>query len=456
VANTSGIFTGTSRYAADFSAWIDRAVNIASLQMMQLQSQRTSLASRQSALQSLDSKVASFQSALATLAGQLGLGSYTVSVSDGATVKATASEGIREGAYQIEVTNLGANALAVSKAPGGTISRVQDPSTQTLSTNGPFRLYLDGAADPILISPAEPTLNSLVEAINSQEPDLQATIVNLGGAGGPDYRLSIQHRKLGPHSLSLKDASDAELLDQTVEGAFGTYKVNNGGEIQTETSTVRLAPGLNVEFLKQSSPGAAVSISVTRSASGVSNALRGLVAAYNAVMEELNPHRGQAGGALSGDLAVNDVQDAMRRIASYSTGTQGIDSLTALGIELNDKGVMSFRQDQFEAAVHDNFEALAEFLGTQTGAGFLKWATDLLNSLQNPTSGILKTHLDSLSQQLSAQDQRISAEQERIDQYRIALQERMYAADALIAALEQQVTYFTTMFEAMRVAQRNL
>ncbi len=455
MANTSGIFTGASRYASDFSGWIDRAVNIASLHLMQLQSQRTALGNRQSALSSVDSKVASFQSAVTTLAGALGPSSFAVSNSDPAAVKATAGSGVREGVYQIEVTDLGAYAGALSKAPGGGISQVSDPASQNISSDTTFKLYLDGSETPILITPSQANLNSLVEAINAQAPEVQATIVNAGGHSGADYRLSIQHRKLGPHAISLTDSAGAALLDMVAEGSYARYRVQGGAEVESESRSVTLAPGLDVELLKTSSNGAAT-ITVTRSATGIGNALSALATAYNGVMEELNAHRGKAGGALTGDLALTAVQDAMRRIVSYASGSGDIQSLTALGIELSDSGVMSFNSSTFEAAVKDNFDALASFLGDQTTGGFLKQATDLLNSLEDSSAGIIRSSVSSLEDQIAAQDQLISAEQDRIEQYRASLQERMYAADALIAALEQQVLYFSQMFEAMRIAQKNL
>jgi hypothetical protein len=54
-----------------------------------------------------------------------------------------------------------------------------------------------------------------------------------------------------------------------------------------------------------------------------------------------------------------------------------------------------------------------------------------------------------------SQDRRINAEQERIDRLESDLTARMAAADATIAMLEQQVTYFTGMFETMRASREN-
>ena len=106
----------------------------------------------------------------------------------------------------------------------------------------------------------------------------------------------------------------------------------------------------------------------------------------------------------------------------------------------------------FDAATSGQFDQLAAFLGSTTGGGFLKSATDAMNGLEDSTSGILKTSISSLATEMTDQDARIATEQEKVDQVKSDMQSRMAAADALIATMEQQVNYITGLFEAMRTA----
>jgi flagellar capping protein FliD len=78
-----------------------------------------------------------------------------------------------------------------------------------------------------------------------------------------------------------------------------------------------------------------------------------------------------------------------------------------------------------------------------------------MDAVAGTTGGIVKAAIGSLQTQIAGQAGRISSEQERIDQIEQGLQERMAAADALIAALERQVGYFTTLFESMRLARES-
>jgi flagellar hook-associated protein 2 len=457
MSSTSGIFAGNSRYASDFTSVIDRAVGIASLPMVQMQNMRNALSSRSDALSSLDSKVAAVQSAVASLGSSLCLNSYRVNVTSAGILSTSASDGLTEGTYSIEVTHFGSNANTMSKAPGAGIAKVASPAEDGFGSAGPFKLYLntDDDSKAVTVKPASGSLNDLVAAINQASSDVHAAVVNVGGAGGPDYRLTIQHNKLGPNSIQLKNESGTALLDTLAGGEMAGYKINGGSEISNDTRSITLAPGLNVDLLKQSDPGVATTVTVTREAGNVRNALSAFARAYNALVDQLDQNRGKGNGALKGESILSSVSDIMRTVTGYSTGEAGISLLTSLGLAFDDQGKLSVDPDEFGKATQGHFDDLAAFLGSATGGGFLKAATDAMNSLEDSANGLLPTDISSVKKQIADQDSRISAEQERVDQIRTDMQARMAAADALIAQMEQQVSYLTNMFEAMRTSGYN-
>ncbi len=455
MSGTTGIFNGNSRYSSDFQSIIDRTVGIASLPMMQMQNVRNDLGARSSALNSLDAKVASLQTAINSLSSGIGSSSYSSSVSDTSIARATTAEGAREGTYSIEVTKLGSQSNTLSKASGTGLQKVTDPTTGNLSGDPSFQLYLNGDPDGITITPASNSLNALADAINLAAPDVHATIVNVGGSSGADYRLSIQHNKLGANTIQLKDTSGNSLLDQPVTGEPATYKVNGSTESSSDTRSITLASGLTVDLLKQSETGEATTITVSRSASSISNALSSFASAYNAVVDEIDKNRGSGSGALKGDAILSSITQSLRNIAGYETGSNGISSLTALGLNFDDKGKLALDSTAFNNATKGKFSDLTTFLGSETSGGFLKVAGDIMNSLEDSTSGVLKSSVALLKTQVTDQDKRLAAEQERIDQITADTQARMAAADALIASMEQQVSYFTSMFDSMSAANRS-
>jgi flagellar capping protein FliD len=180
------------------------------------------------------------------------------------------------------------------------------------------------------------------------------------------------------------------------------------------------------------------------------------VSAYNGAADELAKHRGESAGALAGQSIVSSAAAALRQLSAYATGTGTIDSLTALGLEFDAEGRLSFDTTAFSTATTGRFAALSAFLGNSgsQGNGFLKVATDTLNGLQDVTSGLVKTSISSLKTQISRQDSAIGDAQERIDLLQKNLMNQMAAADALIAGLEQKSGYMGTLFESMRLASQ--
>ncbi len=447
MSDSSTIFTGSSRYASDFESLLERAVAIASLNLTQLSSQKAALQAQSTALSALNTKFSALESAISGLNSAADASNLSYSVSDATIVNAALGEGALEGTWNIEVTDLGAYTSTMSKAA---LSDVTDPSTENISSAASFTLTINGT--PTTIEPDDDTLAALVDAINDADLDVQASIVNAGTNDSPDYRLTLQSTKLAADTIQLNDGTQ-DLMDTLATGSNVAYKVNGMATALTnDTRSVLLAPGLTVTLLKESDAGEATTITVSRSTTAVGSALTALVTAYNAAVDALEEHTGENGGALAGQSIITTLWSALRDIADYDAGSGDLQTLTDLGLEFDDEGKLSFNSSTFATATEDNFDALLTFLGSASEGGFLAWADDVMDGLTDDTSGILDTTIDSVTDQLSDQDDLIEAQQDRIELIEENLTAQMMAADALIAALEQQALYFSNLFTAMRVA----
>jgi flagellar capping protein FliD len=196
-------------------------------------------------------------------------------------------------------------------------------------------------------------------------------------------------------------------------------------------------------------------IHVVHNLSAVSSALSGFASAYNAAIDEIDKHRGKDAGALSGSSLLSSLQSALRELTGYDAGGDGIRSLISLGLNFDDKGKLTLDMSAFQEAAGGEYAALDAFLGGSATGGFLQTASDVMNSLEDTTGGVIHTAMNSLTDQLAWQDTRIADEQTRIDQLQENLVARMAAADALIASMERQVQYLTGLFESMRSLQGN-
>jgi flagellar hook-associated protein 2 len=438
MATSSIMFSGSSRYSNDLKSAIDRAVAIASLPISQLSRDKTALEGQSTALSGIGDQFDGLQAALDQLDTALGSSSYTATPSDTTALSASVSNGALEGVYKVLVKDAGAYASSMSTASwaGGTSA-----ATYTLKIG----------TQSYSIAAANNQAATVAAAINAKAGSVvRATVVNVGPASAPDYRITLQATKLGGATPQLLNASDVDLQSQQAAGRLAKYVVNESGiDVTSDTRNVTIATGVSVKLLAVKAEP--VEISVTRSSSAVSDALSALATAYNTALGAIDAQRGDSDGALNGQAVVSDLSRALRGIATYSD-SGSIDGLKSLGLELQNDGTLKFNQFEFLAADLTNSAGVAIFLGSSTKSGFLKSASAALKTIQATSTGILSIAETTLSQQQNKIEDTIAAQQARVDELTERLQRQMAAADALISSMEQQYNQISTMLDSMRVA----
>jgi flagellar hook-associated protein 2 len=440
-------FNGTSTFSTDLQAVLSRAVAIRSLGINSLNTAKAQIGGQSTAVGALDTVFTNLQNAVTAINTSTGVSSLSSAVSTTGVVQPTLSTGALPGVYNIEVTALGSATSTLSK--DGLIA-VSDPPSQDISAGTNFTLTINGVDTPI--TSAATNLNSLVAAINAQSSlNVQASIVNVGSSGTPDYRLAVQSTKLGPNTIQLKNGPTL-LLDTLSTGGLANYKVNGRATVLTsDSSTVTLAPGLSVKLLAQSPVGQPTTITVSQSTASISNAFSAFASAYNAAVAEINKSHGTTAGSLAGDSLLSTLSQSLHDISFYDSGAASLSNLTSLGFSFDKNGVLSFDSTAFSNATAGNTGALNIFLGDTT-TGFLKAANDTLAGLEDPTNGIIKTTLASLAAQSANEDALIAAEQARIDQFSKDETARISAADALLASMQQKANFVSGLFAAETAA----
>jgi flagellar hook-associated protein 2 len=347
-------------------------------------------------------------------------------------------------------SNAGQTLLATSFSSDGLIT-VTDPDAANISDASSYTLKVGDTS--YTVTPDDSSLTGLADAINQQsDGTVQASVVNAGTDVSPDYRLSLQSSSLAGQTIQLS-AVDGSQPDQTLvsttNGQPVTYRINGKPDtpIVSDTRAVSISPGVSVSLLATGN----TDISVTRNTNAVSSALSSLVTAYNAAQKEINSNRGSGTGALQGDGILSALSSTLASITGYSSGSSGISSLTALGVKFDETFALTFDADAFESATSGQIGQLTDFLGSSTTGGFLKAATDALNGVTDSKTGIIPVGIASLKDQIDNDNQAISDQQDRVNDLQDRLNEQMAAADAAIAAMEQEYTYFSQMFEQMRV-----
>ena len=436
-AASSITFNGSSTFSSSFQQVLQRAVSIASLPMQEVQGEVTTLQGQQSDLSSMQATFSSLQNSLQDVASAI-TGNVSASSSDSSVVSAAAQSNTLPGTYSIQVSSIGSFTTTISNA-GST--PVTDPSSGSVSSSLNYTLTVNGT--PTTLTLTSNSLDSLATAINDSGAGVSATIVNLGSNSSPDYRLSVTSNELGADTIQLNDGT-SDLLSNVQTGADAQYTVNGNSTVLTSNSDqVTLAPGLTATLVS-ASPGNTVNITVAASEQALSTALSNFATAYNAAATAVSNERGQSGGALTGESLVYTLGDTLSQITQFTAGSGSVQDLSDLGLDLDSTGQLSFDSSQFNS---QTAAGIQQFLGSVTSSGWLQAANNALTSVADPTSGLLEGEITSVTSEISNDNNTISDDQTRVNTLQTSLQAQLSAADAAIAVLQQQNTYYTDLFQ---------
>jgi flagellar hook-associated protein 2 len=433
--------TGSSTYSSDLQAAVTRAISIASLPMQLLQADQNTATGEATELGQLNSLFSSVQTSLQSVVSGTSNGALAASSSNTSVAQASLSGSALPGTYTVDVLNAGSESSAISAAPATPIS---DPTTQSISQSTSFTLTV--GTQTYSVQPSGQNLDALANAINSSGAPVQALVVNLGSPTAPDYRLVVQSTSLGANTIQLSDGTNNSLLSSLAAGASASYTVDGQppAGITTNSSNVTIGSGVNVTLEGQTGT---TTVTVSANLSSVSSALSNFVTAFNAAVTELQKNYGQNGGALTGDSSVLDMSQVLNQIGTY-TGAAGssITNLTQLGVEFTDQGTLTFDPTAIAGLSQTQITDALNFLGTPT-SGFLQYATNALDGITDPTTGVIASESQALQNQVNSDQSQITNDQAQVTQLQATLQAQMATSDALIATLQQQNTFLQGLFQ---------
>jgi flagellar capping protein FliD len=122
-----------------------------------------------------------------------------------------------------------------------------------------------------------------------------------------------------------------------------------------------------------------------------------------------------------------------------------VGSLNDLGLTVDKTGTMTFDASTFSAQSAAN---VTQFLGSATTGGFLQTATNALTAVDDSTTGDLQSEYTTLQSQVTTENTEISDKESQLTIMETNLEQVLSQADAAIADLQEQKTYYTELFQA--------
>ncbi len=128
--------TGTSSFASDLQASVNRALEIASLPMQALQADQSTISGQTGELSTLSGLFNSLETSLQNITSGTGTNALQATSSDQSVATASVTGSALAGTYTVQVLNAG----SYSSATSNSATAVADPTSQNISSSTSFTL----------------------------------------------------------------------------------------------------------------------------------------------------------------------------------------------------------------------------------------------------------------------------------------------------------------------------
>jgi len=358
-------------------------------------------------------------------------------------------------------TNVLALTSAIAASVGGSHTIVVTALAQTSSeytdtiANGADTLSgsVTIQGHTITVDSSSNTLASLAGAINLAGIGVNASIITdvsgsrlslVSGSSGSAGQLAI--------TSSLTDATTSTAIGfntgQTGQDASLTV---DGVSLKSASNTVSSAiPGVTFQLLALST--SPVQVQITNDTSAVGIAVGNVVAAYNAVVKDLNGQEGKdaSGNAkpLYGSTTLASLQNQLSGALLGGAASGSIQSITQLGIGFNQDGTLSLNADNLNTALNNNFSDVIGFL-QNSGSFGQSFASTLNNLGTQSTKGILYLAQQQNSAQEASLNFNISNQDALLATEKTNLTTELNTANQILQSIPAQLNQVDEMYSAV-------
>lgn len=333
-------------------------------------------------------------------------------------------------------------------------------ATQT-GAGGPEQVVQGGLSQTITIEEGD-TLDDVAEAIEGALPGFTAAIAQDGSGA----RLILTAGKSGAASAFRVDDADSPIsFQQTVRGRdalliYGASSASDPGGVLLTSSTNRFdesVDGLDFDLKRASTEGVTVDIDADVDAA---------VANFSALVEAVNDSvtflaenqkidttdrlkSGLLRGVVEASSALQSLQRAFQPtvVRAFS---DGIDSITELGLKQNSDGTLTFDEATFRSAYEADPEAVREFLD-KPDTGFVDRVDAALTTYVGAVSdGSAKAIEGVLLFGIQSLDRRIQTNKSRLDNMDVSLERQRARLTAKFQRMETAIAQMQNSLSSLQ------
>ncbi|AFV96458.1 MULTISPECIES: flagellar filament capping protein FliD [unclassified Sulfuricurvum] len=437
----SGVLTSTvieQLKAADTAAIITPLDNKISLQKQ-----------KDSALSLLSSLLTTFKTSANSLGDSALYQKRSVSGST-ASVSVTANAGVAIQSFSVSNTIM---ALKTVKESG----QFSATTNSVATGSGTMTLTVGGVAYAINYT-SSTTLEDLKDSINdAAESSVKASTLQVGTN---DYRLVLTSAQTGAaQTISLTDSVggslDTKLLAynattnptgmQEIQAARdASFKFNGISMIRSTNTITDIVSGMTLNLLQESG---SANISIAQDTQAISDNMTSFVENYNTLTSQLTSMTTTdltAGkvGIFNGDNSINAITREINQLVT-SLSDSGL-SLPQFGIDLSEKGTMSFNSSTFLTKFNAESSAAETFFAGSTTVDGLFTSINTLLARYTDNNGIMSTLTNGSTTDLKALNTNKIRSQALLDARYDAMTARFIQYDAIMTKLTNQFASLKT------------
>jgi len=324
------------------------------------------------------------------------------------------------------------------------------------------------AATTTTISIAMDTPAGVVKAINESNAGVTATLVDIGtnknaykilltGQSGSDKAFTITSAP----DLGFNDVANALQLAQDSILEYEGMKLTRGSNILTDVIN-----GATINLMDTSVSN--VRLSITNDRSALKTGIQSMVSTYNDTVTLLNTvtaadSEAELAGSLTDDSSVvRFLKNKIRTniLADSSTPSGSINALRDIGVSINEYGVVTFSETEYDNAVASHYDDIVTMLTANTNdhnlfessnKGLAQDIATLLGDFTD-SDGIISLRETGSKAELSDHEDALIKLEQRMEVVYNRYLAQFGAMETLMATIDSTKDYLTAQFESLSKA----
>jgi flagellar hook-associated protein 2 len=381
-------------------------------------------------VQSLATDASWYSPSLPSSTASIGTSTLAITGADGTTTTFNTGSGINsltDLANVINMSSPGVNASVVSDASGSRLALVSASTGADADFSVSYGASGASAWSSASLANASAALpagsfqvgdGTTTATINIQAGDTLASVAAKINTSGEALSASVVTDSSGAHLQITPDANASVSINSDPTFSFTRAGVASnalltvdGIPINSASNTVTGAvPGVTLNLTATTPTNDPISLAVAADTTQISLALNTFVSDYNTALSQVNSQftystSSASQGVLSSDSTIRSLQGALEGVVSYlspsAAGSGSIQSLSDLGITVNDDGSLSLNSAQLNAALANPAAVENFFQGTALN-GLAQRFSASIAQFNDPATGSITDEINNLNQQYSS------------------------------------------------------